>query len=163
MNKPRTPQVRLLSPIFYERYSDNREILSKQNRPYLVLLVEYRGLNFAIPFRSNIQHSHAYKFQGESSKKRSSGLDFSKSVIIFNEDEIGMSAHIESKEHTELAKRYNFIVEKFQKYIDDFIEGLKQEPLQPKYNFSSLTYYKAVLISATMGGKNALTDCSEGT
>ena len=68
MNKPRTPQVRLLSPIFYERYSDNREILSKQNRPYLVLLVEYRGLNFAIPFRSNIQHSHAYKFQGESSK-----------------------------------------------------------------------------------------------
>ena len=136
MSKPKVPQVRLLSPLFYERNSDNREILSKQNRPYLVLLVEYRGLKFAIPFRSNIQHSHAYKFQGESSKRRSSGLDFSKSVVIFNEDEIGMPAHIDSKEHTELAKRY------------DFIEGLKQEPLPPKYNFSSLTYYKEVLLNS---------------
>lgn len=147
MKATKTPQVRLLSAIFYERNSENHEILSKQNRPYLVLLVEYRGLKFAIPFRSNIQHSHAYKFQGNSPKRQSSGLDFSKSVLIFNDDEIGMPAHIDSKEHTEIAKRYDFIVEKFQKYIDDFIEGLKQEPLQPKYRFSSLTYYKEILLS----------------
>ena len=147
MKATKTPQVRLLSAIFYERNSENHEILSKQNRPYLVLLVEYRGLKFAIPFRSNIQHSHAYKFQGNSPKRQSSGLDFSKSVLIFNDDEIGMPAHIDSKEHTEIAKRYDFIVEKFQNYIDDFIEGLKQEPLQPKYRFSSLTYYKEILLS----------------
>lgn len=148
MNKSKVPQIRLLSSLFYERYSVNREILSKQNRPYLVLLIEYRGLKFAIPFRSNIQHSHAYKFQGESSKRQSSGLDFSKSVIIFNEDEVGMPAHIDSREHTELAKRYDFIIEKFQKYIDDFIEGLTREPLQPKYKFSSLTYYKVILLNS---------------
>lgn len=147
MKATKTPQVRLLSAIFYERNSENHEILSKQNRPYLVLLVEYRGLKFAIPFRSNIQHSHAYKFQGNSPKRQSSGLDFSKSVLIFNDDEIGMPAHIDSKEHTEIAKRYDFIVEKFQNYIDDFIEGLRQEPLQPKYRFSSLTYYKEILLS----------------
>lgn len=87
-------------------------------------------------------------FKENHRKRRSSGLDFSKSVVIFNEDEIGMPAHIDSKEHTELAKRYDFIVEKFQKYIDDFIEGLKQEPLPPKYNFSSLTYYKEVLLNS---------------
>jgi protein AbiQ len=58
-----------------------------------------------------------------------------------------MPAHIDSKEHTEVAKRYHFIAEKFQKYIDGFIEGLKQEPLQPKYRFSSLTYYKEILLS----------------
>ena len=68
------------------------------------------------------------------------------SVIIFNEDEVGMPAHIDSKEHTELMKRYVFIVEKFQKYIDDFIEGLSKEPLPPKYNFSSLTFYRSYLI-----------------
>jgi protein AbiQ len=43
-------------------------------------------------------------------------------------------------------KRYIFIVEKFQKYIDDFIEGLKKEPLPPKYRFSSLTYYRGWLL-----------------
>lgn len=74
------PVMALLSQQFYERNERNTEILSKQNRPYLVLLVEYRGLKFAIPFRSNIQHSHAYKFQGTESQRKSSGLDFSKST-----------------------------------------------------------------------------------
>jgi protein AbiQ len=46
----------------------------------------------------------------------------------------------------EIMKRYIFIVEKFQKYIDDFIEGLKKEPLPPKYRFSSLTYYRGWLL-----------------
>ena len=150
MSSTKEPQIRLLSTLFYERYSNNSEILSKQNRPYLVLLVEYRGLRFAIPFRSNIQHSHAYKFQGTSAKRQSSGLDFSKSVIIFHEDEIGMPAHIDSKEHTEILKRYDFIIEKFQKYIDAFIDGLKQEPLQPKYKLSSLTFYKEILLSSSI-------------
>lgn len=45
---------------------------SQQNRPYLVLLIEYRGLKFAIPFRSHIQHTHAYKFQGEGSQRKTS-------------------------------------------------------------------------------------------
>ena len=148
MSTAKEPKIRLLSTLFYERYSNNPEILSKQNRPYLVLLVEYRGLHSAIPFRSNIQHTHAYKFQGTSTKRQSSGLDFSKSVIIFHDDEIGIPAHIDSKEHTEILKRYDFIIEKFQRYIEAFIEGLKQEPLQPKYKLSSLTYYKELLLSS---------------
>ena len=147
MKKENMPKVMLLSPLFYERYADNTEILVKKNRPYLVLLVEYRSFRFAIPFRSNIQHTHAYKFESENSKRTSSGLDFSKSVIIFNDDEIGMPAHIDSREHTEVMKRYMFIVEKFQKYIDDFVEGLKKDPLQPKYKFSSLTYYRSWLLN----------------
>ena len=43
--------------------------------------------------------------------RQSSGLDFSKSVIIFQDDEIGMPAHIDSKEHTEILKRYDFIID----------------------------------------------------
>lgn len=49
MKKENVPKVMLLSPVFYERYADNTEILAKKNRPYLVLLVEYRSLKFAIP------------------------------------------------------------------------------------------------------------------
>ena len=67
-----------------------------------------------------------------------------------HDDEIGMPAHIDSKEHTEILKRYNFIIEKFHKYIDAFIEGLKQEPLQPKYKLSSLTFYKELLLSSSI-------------
>jgi len=142
------PVMVLLSQVFYERNAENKEILAKQNRPYLVLLLEYRGLKFAIPFRSNIQHSHAYKFQGDGSQRTSSGLDFSKSVLIMNEDEIGVPAHLISAERKELLKRFNFIVEKFHDYIDDFIEGLRKEPLQPKYRMSSLTYYRDILLES---------------
>lgn len=139
-------KLRLLSELFYERNAANHEILSKHNRPYLVLIVLYRGLTFAIPFRSNIHHTHAYKFQDESSKRTSSGLDFSKSVVVQNDDEIGDAAHIDSSERKELLKRYEFIVEKFQRYVDDFIAGLKKEPLPAKYKFSALTYYKEILL-----------------
>lgn len=89
---------------------------------------------------------HAYKFQDESSKRTSSGLDFSKSVIVQNDDEISDAAHIDSSERKELLKRYEFIVEKFQRYVDDFIAGLKKEPLPAKYKFSALTYYKEILL-----------------
>lgn len=47
--------------IWKKKENSNCEILAKKNPTYLVLLVEYRSLKFAIPFRSNIQHSHAYK------------------------------------------------------------------------------------------------------
>ena len=43
MKKENMPKVMLLSPLFYERYADITEILVKKNRPYLVLLVEYRS------------------------------------------------------------------------------------------------------------------------
>lgn len=138
----------MLSPQFYERNSKNTEILAKQNRPYLVLLLEYRGLKFAIPFRSNIQHTYAYKFQGTDAQSKSSGLDFSKSVLIAKDDEIGMAAHLISAERKELLKNFRTIVEKFQAYIDDFIEGLKKEPLHPKYNLSSLIFYRETLLKS---------------
>ena len=141
-------KLRLLSELFYERNAADQEILSKHNRPYLVLIVLYRGLTFAIPFRSNIHHAHAYKFQDENSKRTSSGLDFSKSVIARNEDEIGDAAHIDAAERKELLKCYDFIVEKFQHYIDDFIAGLEKKPLPAKYKFSALTYYKGVLLQS---------------
>lgn len=51
-------------------------------------------------------------------------------------------------ERKELLKRFNFIVQKFHSYIDDFIEGLKKEPLQPKYRMSSLTFYKETLLKS---------------
>lgn len=73
-------------------------------------------------------------------------MDFSKSVIVQNDDEISDAAHIDSSERKELLKRYEFIVEKFQRYVDDFIAGLKKEPLPAKYKFSALTYYKEILL-----------------
>ena len=68
-----------LTPEFYEKYKNCKEILQKQKRPYAVHLIRYNNLTFAIPVRSNINHNFSYKTIG------SKGLDFTKTVIITDE------------------------------------------------------------------------------
>lgn len=47
-------EIKLLSKKFYEYYSSNdfKEILLKENRPYLILLIKIQKYDFAIPFRN---------------------------------------------------------------------------------------------------------------
>ncbi len=48
-------ELRYLSDEFYREIAPNlTEILTKVTRPYCVLLVRVKGLNFALPLRSNL-------------------------------------------------------------------------------------------------------------
>ena len=66
----------LLTKKFYEKYSNCKEILKKENRPYTICIIEINKLTFAIPIRHNINHKYSIKtFNNQ-------GLDFTKAVII---------------------------------------------------------------------------------
>ncbi|WP_335996910.1 hypothetical protein [Fusobacterium polymorphum] len=39
----------LLTKKFYEKYSNCKEILEKENRPYTICIIEINKLTFAIP------------------------------------------------------------------------------------------------------------------
>jgi protein AbiQ len=69
-----------LNPAFYTQFSQCDEILTKENRPYYVLLLELDGLTYAIPLRSHI--THPYCFIADNSSGQNSGLDYSKAVVI---------------------------------------------------------------------------------
>ncbi|MEX6519022.1 hypothetical protein AB6N29_03425 [Fusobacterium animalis] len=68
----------LLIKKFYEKYSNCKEILKKENRPYTICIIEINKLTFAIPIRHNINHKYSIKtFNNQ-------GLDFTKAVIIID-------------------------------------------------------------------------------
>lgn len=49
-----------LNSNFYNKYLEKEEILKKQNRPYVIFVVNINNIDWAIPFRSNIRHKYAY-------------------------------------------------------------------------------------------------------
>ena len=73
-------ELRYLSSLFYQKYKDCTEILSKgETRPYIIILIEVENNKFAIPIRT---HLHKTKDCYESNPQSNSGLDYTKAVII---------------------------------------------------------------------------------
>mgnify|MGYP000979967148 CR=1 FL=1 len=90
----------LLTKKFYEKYSNCKEILKKENRPYTICIIEINKLTFAIPIRHNINHKYSIKtFNNQ-------GLDFTKAVIIIDKAFISeKNVYIEQEEYEELSTK----------------------------------------------------------
>lgn len=146
-------ELRKLSNEFYKAYPHYKfpEMESKLGRPYVVLLVEINGIKFAIPLRTNIRHAFCYKFKTSDRETESStGIDFSKAVVIFNECYLGEETDINDKEYLELQEKAFFIINKFKKYVTDYIQFRKNggnEYIAKRYLFSTLKYFDEILLN----------------
>lgn len=140
-------QISYLSDKFYKKYNsiDYPEIEYKSERPYLVLLIKLEELTFAIPFRSNVEHTSCYKFKNSNRETTSStGLDYSKAVIITNNTYISNPATIDDLEYLELSKKYFFIIKQFSAYVNDYrkyVAGTLNPYKSKKYKFTTLKYF----------------------
>lgn len=146
-------ELRKLSKEFYESYPHNQfpEMEAKSGRPYAVLLVEINNLKFAIPLRTNIRHSYCYKFKtSDRETKSSTGIDFSKAVVISKDSYLGEQTDINDKEYLELQEKAFFIIKKFKKYVTDYISFKKNggnEYIARRYKFSALKYFDEFLLN----------------
>lgn len=98
-----------LSKDFFDDFPNEiyPEIEYKPLRPYLVIVIEIEGNRFALPFRTNIRHNYCYKFKNTNRlTKSSSGIDFTKAVIIKDERYIGDETTIDDKEYVELQNKF---------------------------------------------------------
>lgn len=142
---------------FFDKHQTQHEILGKPNRPHLVLLLYIDNLTFAIPFRTNAHKprnagiSHCYFFKTSSRKEKSAkgripALDFSKSLVIEDED-IDFQTKIDNNEFKELQDNRQLIEEKFKKYLHYFITSIqtKQNLERPAIKYSTLHYFTAEL------------------
>lgn len=140
-------KISYLSDEFYKKYNsiDYPEIEYKAERPYLVLLIKIEEHTFAIPFRSNVEHTSCYKFKNSNRETTSStGLDYSKAVIITNNTYISDSATIDDLEYLELNKKYFFIIKQFKAYVNDYkkyVAGTLNPYKCKKYKFTTLKYF----------------------
>ncbi len=62
--KPKRLEIKQLTQEFYQKFNKNQypEMLHKPSRPYIVLIAEIEGNTFAIPFRTEVNHTLGYKF-----------------------------------------------------------------------------------------------------
>jgi hypothetical protein len=145
-------ELRKLSENFYKDYPRDKypEMESKLGRPYVVLLLKINDIKFAIPLRTNIRHSYCYKFRTSDRKTESStGIDFSKAVVISKDNYLGEETDINDKEYLELQEKAFFIINKFKKYINEYIEFKKNggnEYVTKRYKFSTLKYFDDILL-----------------
>lgn len=147
--------IKKLSKKFYQRYSPKiyEEILSKEDRPYSCLLVKQYGYLICVPFRTEIRHKYAYHFQASKrSGKHHSGLDFTKAVIVTNQEFINEGiVVVDQDEYKEVIYNIEKIVDSVIKFVDDYVEHIKgikklhEREFERRYHFSSLKYFEREL------------------
>ena len=131
-----------LSDCFYRDYSECAEIEKKQLRPYTQVCTEIGGYIFAIPLRSNINHPHVLW----TNKERHCGLDFSKAVIILNENYIDQvnKPYIRPDEFDSLRGKEFIVRQRMIHYIKEFKKAKQNiciERNRMLCNYSTLQYF----------------------
>ena len=152
MNTPFDYQILKLTDAFYNEYPNDKypELLLKHGRSYNCLLIEsHYGYFICIPYRTNIYHGNAFLFMGtKRSKKYSSGLDYSKIVIVKESKYIENKSSIIDKDEFIKTKKYiTTIKNQAIKYVDTYVRHcngvniLDKEEFQRKYKMSTLPYF----------------------
>ena len=151
-------EIYCLSARFFSDYPHDQfpEIATKMGRPYSCLLIEYwDDLFICIPFRSHIRHPYAYHFKSSARSLRGqSGLDYTKSVLIQNNDYLDTTtaAIVDQDEYKETMMNLPRIVQEVFAYVSDYkddLSGIKK--LHPKewkrrYGKSALPYFDCLLM-----------------
>lgn len=146
-------QVLNLTQKFYTDYPDPpyKEIVRKNSRPYNCLLIQsHYGYFICIPYRSHIRHKYSFMFKNSvRSKRAKSGLDYSKMVIITENDYIGQTdAIVDKDEYNETRNNIEYIKNDAQKYVDEYVKyvlGNKskydKKEFERIYQYSTLQYF----------------------
>jgi protein AbiQ len=119
-----------LLPAFYVDYKNYKEVMLNEDRQYLHIIMQYKGCNFLIPFRSEIKHKYAFKFK----QKEQKGLDYSKALIIkdLKRYTIKSKKNIPQFQHDIIRKDQEIILRQFKKYVDDYCKFTEKNDLNFK-------------------------------
>ena len=139
-----------LSAAFYAQFSQCEEILTKQDRPYYVLILELDGVTYAIPLRSHI--SHPYCFTADSPNGEKNGLDYSKAVIIASAQYIDPApVTIRQHEYNFLKQREYLIKKQFSSYVASYKKEVRRRQKTSLLPVSALCRYSRRLLGEGRG------------
>ncbi|WP_438286562.1 type III toxin-antitoxin system TenpIN family toxin [Collinsella aerofaciens] len=137
-------RIVFLSDSFYRDHPNPpfKEMEQKQNRPYIVFLVEIEGHIWAIPFRSHIRHAYAF-FTDPDNR---CGIDYSKAVVVDRPEYINQQTRPHLRQNEFEALRGNeFAVQKgFEKYIKLYKKAVRSghSRYQSLIKYSTLQNYE---------------------
>ena len=133
-----------LSTVFYAQFGQCDEILTKENRPYYVLILELDGLTYAIPLRSHI--THPYCFVVDISDGQNSGLDFSKAVVIVDSAQYIDPAPVTIRQHEyNIYKQQEYLIRRqFSSYVASYKKQVRRRLKNPALPVSALCRYASL-------------------
>jgi protein AbiQ len=133
-----------LTPAFYAAYSQCSEILTKEERPYYVLILEVGGVTYAIPLRSHI--SHQYCFIADNSDGENKGLDYSKAVVIADREKYLDPAPVTIRQNEfNVLKQQEFLIQKqFSSYVQSYKKEILRRQKNPAFPVSGLCRYSSL-------------------
>ncbi len=110
----------------------------KENRPYIVFLVEIEGRTWALPFRSNIAHKYAF-FTDEENR---CGIDYTKAVVIEDPGYIDTARkpHLRQNEFDVLRGNEHLVYRGFVRYIKEY----KKAKRSGNARYSSMLKYSTL-------------------
>ena len=128
----------------------------KDKRPYGCLLIKtHNDYYICVPFRSHIHHKNAFLFKNtERSKTDSSGLDYSKTVLIRPEDYdkyLIENAVVDTDEYKAVRINIYKIEKQISKYIEGYVksvsdfENADKKSFERKYKYCTLKYFHDIL------------------
>jgi len=133
-----------LSAKFYAKFNYCEEILTKNKRPYYVLLLELDGMTYAIPLRSHIKHPYCYI--SDNSNGQNKGLDYSKSIVIDNLAEYidPTPVTIRQHEYNVLKKQEYNIKKQFSSYVALYKKEIRRRKKNQSLPVSLLCCYSTL-------------------
>ena len=137
---------------FYEDHKDLAQLEKKSSRPYVQMTVDEYNINFVVPLRSNIEHFEHVLWTNKNEK---CGLDFSKLVVISDEEYIrkDLAPHIRQDEFAKLKGKEYIIKEKIIKHISEYNKA-KANLTNPRNvylcKFSTSQYFEEFVCEISM-------------
>ena len=132
-------QIAKIKQAFFTQNDSLIEALDKgAGRGYGIAVVTIgNGLKFGIPLRSNMKHRGGF----QTVEKK--GLDYSKAILIDDDNHIGSTFNIPADEYKKIQDKEHFITRRFQKYVEKYIKSVKKADANvlEEYRFSTLQNY----------------------
>lgn len=137
-------RIAFLSESFYQDHPNPpfKEMEQKQNRPYIVFLIEFEGHRWAVPFRSHIRHRYAFFTDPENR----CGIDYSKAVVVDKPEYIDEKTrpHLRPNEFEALRGNEYAVQKGFEKYLKLYKKAVRSG--HPRYRslveYSTLQNYE---------------------
>ncbi|MGX2949619.1 type III toxin-antitoxin system TenpIN family toxin [Ursidibacter sp. B-7004-1] len=145
-------ELRYLSEQFYLDVAPQlKEILLKETRPYCVLLVRVKNLDFALPLRSNLPEREGVGIKtipNPQEDGKFKGIDFSKAILLTDKSYLKTDT-VQLKNKSELLNiqgNERRIVREFKKYVSEYITAHKNGyKLDHKFEYTTLINYHTEL------------------
>ena len=133
-----------LSAAFYSQFGHNEEILTKEERPYYVLLLELDSITYAIPLRSHITHPYCYV--ADNSNGQNKGLDYSKAVVITDSEKFIDPAPVTIRQHEyNVIKQHEYLIRtQFSSYVKLYKKEIRRHQKNQMLPASSLCRYSSL-------------------